>query len=136
MLLERQFHSFPEFDQFNVNDEVRLLLNGFGELPKDLQLSYNVILVLSLIVMFVAFEGVELIREWNSNSQYVGELEKTKKKKKGAPTAGRPAVDGEEEDEMLRELRERRRGLGWLALITSIAVWATGVVNTSKPFGS
>ena len=62
VLLERQFH-LPEFDSFTVNDEVRLLLNGFRELPEDLQLSYNVILILSLVVMFIAFEGVELIRE-------------------------------------------------------------------------
>lgn len=73
MLLERQFH-LPEFDSFTVNDEVRLLLNGFRELPEDLQLSYNVILILSLIVMFIAFEGVELIRCWRVHGATTGRL--------------------------------------------------------------
>ena len=98
-------------------------LNGFRELPQDLQLSYNVILVLSLIVMFVAFEGVELIRELDSNNKYLDELDRTKSRPKRETS----------EDGLL--LKERRRGLGWLALVTAIAVWATGVLNSPNPFG-
>ena len=98
-------------------------LNGFRELPQDLQLSYNVILVLSLIVTFVAFEGVELLRELDSNNKYLDELDRTKSRPKQETS----------EDGLL--LKERRRSLGWLALVTAIAVWATGVLNTPNPFG-
>ena len=128
VLLERQFH-LPKFDSFTVNDEVRLLLNGFRELPEDLQLSYNVILILSLVVMFIAFEGVELIREWNSNSEYVDRLESSVKKKRTPTTKDAADATGS-------ELRDRRRGLGWLALITAIAVWMTGYLNETGIFGS
>ena len=86
-----------------------------------MQLSYDLILCVSLVVMFVAFEGVELIRELDSNRSYVDELE-SKSPKKAA-----------NDDESI--LKERRRGLGWLALVTAIAVWATGVLNTPNPFG-
>ena len=95
--------------------------DSFRELPQDLQISYNIVIILSLVVMFLAFEGVELLRELDSNNKYVDEL---KDSKPGGPAS---------ESELI--IRERRRGLGWLALVTGIAVWATGVLNAPNPFG-
>ena len=89
-----------------------------------MQISYNIIIILSLVVVFVAFEGVELLRELDSNTKYVEEstLKETRE------------PDGSlRESEMI--IRERRRGLGWLALVTGIAVWATGALNAPNPFG-
>jgi len=72
-------------------------------------------------VVFVTFEGVELLRELDSNNKYVDELTETRKPRSVS------------ESELI--IRERRRGLGWLALVTGIAVWATGALNAPNPFG-
>lgn len=32
------------------------------------------------------------------------------------------------------ELYERKRGLAWLAIVTALAIWSTGVVNRPAPF--
>lgn len=29
---------------------------------------------------------------------------------------------------------ERKRGLAWLAIVTAVSIWCTGVVNTPSPF--
>ena len=122
ILLERQFRPPAGLDSFNVNDEVRVLFDSFRELPRDLQISYNIVIILALVVVFVAFEGVELLRELDSNTKYVDELKEARK----------PEGSVRESQSIIRE---RRRGLGWLALVTGIAVWATGALNAPNPFG-
>jgi hypothetical protein len=99
-----------------------VLFDSFRELPRDLQISYNIVIILALVVVFVAFEGVELLRELDSNTKYVDELKEARK----------PEGSVRESQSIIRE---RRRGLGWLALVTGIAVWATGALNAPNPFG-
>ncbi|WPT13401.1 hypothetical protein PSENEW3_00001242 [Picochlorum sp. SENEW3] len=67
---------------------------------------------------------VELLREIQDEQTFEKLVEKkgfvSKKKKK-------------EEDTIEEVRQQRRRGLGWLAVVTGIAVWATGLVNSLNP---
>lgn len=85
---------------------------------------YTGAIILSFIVVFISFEGVELLREIQDEQTFEKLVEKkgfvSKKKKK--------------EEDTIEEMRQqRRRGLGWLAVVTGIAVWATGLVNSLNP---
>ena len=86
---------------------------------------YKILLFVSCAAAFVYLEGVALIQDLLQEMDYERledeflEGGKDERNKRGA---------------LNDTLRERRRGLGWLALVTALAVWCTGVVNEINPF--
>ena len=52
------------------------------------------------------------------------------------PSSARLLFDQDVPEQVKNSLvrRERRRGLAWLALLTAITVWCTGIVNVEHPF--
>ena len=109
----------PTFDFFDINTMNELM---FPDIVSGIDTVYNGALLLSFIVICVSFEVLELLREYNSDREYI-ELNETMK---GREVKKR---DTKKND----GLRQRRRGLGWLALVTFVAVWSTGVLNSPSP---
>ena len=110
----------PTLDFFDINTMNELI---FPDIVSGIDNVYNGALLLSFIVICVSFEVLELIREYNADRQYI-ELKENKKSRDIEESTDTPEDDA---------LRQRRRGLGWLALITFMAVWATGVLNSPNP---
>ena len=110
----------PTFDFFDINSMNELM---FPDIVSSIDNVYNGALLLSFIVICVSFEVLELLREYNSDREYI-ELKETMKSVEKDNEIKKPQDDA---------IRQRRRGLGWLALITFIAVWSTGVLNSPNP---
>lgn len=118
--LPPQMKEAPLPGTFDVNAEARLMFPDLVTIDN----LYTGAIILSFIVVFISFEGVELIREIQDEQTFEKLVEKkgfvSKRKKK--------------EEDTIEEMRQqRRRGLGWLAVVTGIAVWATGLVNSLNP---
>jgi len=118
--LPPQMKEAPLPGTFDVNAEARLMFPDLVTIDN----LYTGAIILSFIVVFISFEGVELLREIQDEQTFEKLVEKkgfvSKKKKK--------------EEDTIEEMRQqRRRGLGWLAVVTGIAVWATGLVNSLNP---
>lgn len=116
----------PTLNGFNGNDIARLLFSDLVN-PSNL---YTFLLLFSCAVAFLSFEAPELYDEIKEEK----ELEKLEESfRKESP---QQAQDIETRDISLQNkiAEERKRGLAWLALITSIAIWCTGVVNKIDAF--
>lgn len=111
----------PTFDFFDINTMNELM---FPDIVSGIDNVYNGALLLSFIVICVSFEVLELLREYNSDREYIELNETMKGREMKKRDTGTKKDDG---------LRQRRRGLGWLALVTFVAVWSTGVLNSPNP---
>lgn len=120
----------PLFDFFDINSINQLM---FPDIVAGIDNVYNGALLLSFIVVCFSFEGLELLREFNSDREYskLQELLSRSRMKKKGDDAPDDTLSKTNDD--VDALRQRRRGLGWLALITFIAVWSTGVLNSPNP---
>lgn len=118
--LPPQMKEAPLPGTFDVNAEAQLMLPDLLTMDN----LYMGAIIISFIVVFVSFEGVELLREIQDEKTFEKLVEKkgfvSKRKKK--------------EFDTVEDMKsQRRRGLGWLAVVTGIAVWATGLVNNLNP---
>lgn len=104
---------------FNVNVETHILL------PDMVNISnlYSVFIALSFVVALVNFEVIELLREYQDEKVFEKLAENLQRK----PLSEETSEESDDEE----AAKERRRGLGWLAVITAIAVWCAGLVNSS-----
>lgn len=117
----------PTFDFFDINSINELM---FPDIVSGLDSVYTGALFLSFVVVCVSFEGLELLREYNSDQEYI----KLTKEQQTSSEAEKKGKSSENTISSVDDaLRQRRRGLGWLALITFIAVWSTGVLNSPNP---
>ena len=125
-LIDRPVELPPQLPQnlgggFDVNSIDKII---FPDL--DIDRVYTGALLVSFVVFFVSFEGLELLREYNSEKEYEELAEQKDKGKKDV-------VLQKNKIEHMDVVAQRRRGLGWLALVTFIAVWSTGVLNSPNP---
>ena len=123
-LIDRPVALPPQLPQnlggFDINSIDKII---FPDL--DIDRVYTGALLISFVVFFVSFEGLELLREYYSEKEYE-ELAQQKDE-------GKNDLVQKNKTEEMDVVAQRRRGLGWLALVTFIAVWSTGVLNSPNP---
>lgn len=117
-------HDVPSLTGFNANDVVKIFTPDLIN-PSSL---YTCLLLVSCAAAFVYLEGVDLLQDLLQELDF--ERLEQKYLEENRDDNGAPINSSREE---LRE-KERRRGLGWLALVTALSVWCTGVVNRINPF--
>lgn len=107
----------PTLDAFDVNQVTKILF------PDIINISnvYSFFLFICFIVAFLNFEGIELLQSFNE--------EKSLERLMSSMDRTRESEASEEE----ARRKEKRRGLGWLAIITAITVWCAGVINNPNP---
>ena len=127
-------NSLPRLPGFNANDAVRLFLPDLAN-PSNI---YPTLLLLSSAAAFLYWEGGGLWRELEQE-QELERLEEDFEQSSGRAGGNGPVDEAALKARAVaaaraRAARERRRALGWLALVTALAVWCTGLVNVGKPF--
>lgn len=136
----------PQLTGFNADDFTRLFLPDLIQ-PANI---YTFLLFLSCAVAFVYLElGVLLdgfLQEQDFEKLEEDYLEDAKTGKKQEDRQQQHAEEGTIERDIEAKVRakkafkrakmqaERKRGLGWLALVTALAVWTTGLMNKINPF--
>jgi len=125
-LLPKQFTS--PVSGFDVNAETKLLFPDIVNIDN----LYTAAIAIAFVVAFVSFEGIELLSSYQSEKVFERLAEKASRKKR---TLSDLSKDNEDDKEEYIELmkKERKRGLGWLAIVTAIAVWSTGILNNPSP---
>lgn len=127
----------PQLPGFNGNDINTIIL------PDLLNVAnlYTAVLVLASAVAFFYWEGGQLLSDFRQEQDMERLEEEFREGQQGGQEAGAGrGVDAAElqrlgETPEQRAKWERRRGLGWLALVTLLALWcAGGLVGISAPF--
>ena len=122
-LLPKQFTS--PLSGFDVNAETKLLFPDIVNIDNF----YTAAIAIAFVVAFISFEGIELLSSYQSEKVFEKLAEKSSRRES---SINNPEKDNEEEKEEYIK-RERKRGLGWLAIVTAIAVWSTGILNNPNP---
>lgn len=94
--------------------------------------AYTFLLLLSCSVAFFYWEGGALLQDLRQERELErleDEYLKEKEGKGSEADKNEGAVSAEE-----KASRERKRALGWLAMVTWLALWCTGAVNKLNPF--
>eukprot|EP00890_Picochlorum_soloecismus_P003032 jgi/Picsp_1/372/NSC_00370-R1_---NA--- len=125
-LLPKQFTS--PVSGFDVNAETKLLFPDIVNIDNF----YTAAIAIAFVVAFVSFEGIELLSSYQSEKVFERLAEKASRKKRSSSEPGTDQKDQKEEYIQFMK-RERKRGLGWLAIVTAIAVWSTGILNNPNP---
>jgi hypothetical protein len=135
--------SVPQLEGFNADDLNRILIPDVVS-PGNL---YTLLLLLALVVAALNWEWTleDSERDWmikdstktkTTATRSISEDEVAKALADQGEGHGlvkaTPAASDESRLGKLR--RERRRGLAWLALVTAVAIWCTGVLNKGTPF--
>ena len=127
----------PQLPGFNADDFTKLFLPDLIQ-PSNI---YTCVLLLSCAVAFVYLELGALVDDFLQEKDFEKledeflEEAKTGKYRKGLPREEEIiARDPEAELKAKQAYKrakvqaERKRGLGWLALVTALAVWTTGII--------
>jgi len=133
----RASDSMPRLPGFNVNDTVSIFLSDLIH-PSN---AYAILLLFSCTVAFCYWEGGVLLQELLQEKE-LENLEDEYLSSGGIEKGADSSEDAAEMEKMgthrLTEqaLRssERKRALGWLALVVALSVWCTGAVNKLNPF--
>ena len=145
----RDFSNF--LPGFNGDDYARLMV------PDLINASnlYYIILCISLAIAVVYLELGALVNDFLQEQDFEKleeeflKRQKKEKKRRQRPsttttttTTSSSSVSDVDEVQIQRNMaiqrakEERRRGLGWLALATSLALWCTGILTEINPFSS
>jgi hypothetical protein len=122
-LLPKQFTS--PVSGFDVNAETKLLFPDIVNIDNF----YTAAIAIAFVVAFISFEGIELISSYQSEKVFEKLAEKASRREKSIDESDKDNEDTKKE----YIKRERKRGLGWLAIVTAIAVWSTGILNNPNP---
>ena len=112
----------PNLTGFNANDVVKNFTPDLID-PNSL---YTCLLLVSCAAAFVYLEGAALLQDLLQEMDFERLEEKYLEENRDKYPVNMSRRDLTE--------KERRRGLGWLALVTALSVWCTGVVNKINPF--
>jgi hypothetical protein len=125
---------------FNGNDEVRLLFPDLVGLVDG----RSIITISCLALALVYWEGGILVRQWQEQRRKQrkrarGEVSTDDEDAAAAAAAATAAAEAEQARKppltpIERARYERRRGLGFLALLTATLVWCCGFVQGPSPF--
>ena len=130
---------------FNGDDLARLLFPDLVNLVD----APTLLISLLLLLAFVYWEGGVLLRQLRERRRKQQQQQQQGAQQEGDSgegAAGEAAALSEQDQPQHKQQRgrqewtplerarhERRRGLGWLALVTAATIWMTGVVNTFTP---